>query len=283
MKRNSLPIWILLSVILALLFSGNVIAGTLQEVKARGKLIVGVKTDFPPFGFSDNNGHLEGLDIDLARALSKELFGDEKAVQFVSVRSGDRISVLASKAVDVVIATMSITEERKKEVDFTMPYFVSGQMILVHDGSRITKYQDLAGRKVATVQGSLGDSAVARLAPAAERIKFATTFEALEALKEHRVEAFVEDLPLIYQFLKKNPGLKVATWQPFSPENYGLAVRKGDKEWLDFVNATLTKMKETGEFDRLLAKWFGAQGPLLRKAFKQLSSLHEDVSAYHRA
>jgi ABC-type amino acid transport substrate-binding protein len=267
MKANTFPVLLLLVGLLSLFPFGEGVAGTLQDVKARGKLIVGVKTDFPPFGFLDKNGDHKGIDIDIAKALSKELFGNEKAVEFVPVTSGNRISFLTSKKIDVAVATMSITEERKKEVDFSIPYFASGQMILVHGDSRITKYQDLAGKKVATIRGSTGDTAIAKLAPTAERVKFERNFEALQALKDRRVEAFVQDYVLIYDFLQKNPGLRIADLHPFSPERYGLAVRKGDKEWLDFLNATLTKMKETGEYDKLLGKWFGPVAGALRKLF----------------
>ncbi len=269
MKRSSFLLLLLSIDLLSLFFSGQGFAGTLQDVKGRGKLIAGVKTDFPPFGFVDKNGNNKGIDIDIARALSKELFGNEKAVEFVSVTTGNRISFLTSKKIDVAVATMSITEERKKEVDFSIPYFISGQMILVHGDSKITKYQDLAGKKVATIQGSTGDIAIAKLVPTAERVKFERNFEALQALKDRRVEAFVQDYILIYNLLQKNPGLRIAGLQPFSPERYGLAVRKGDKEWLDFINATLTKMKETGEFDNLLEKWFGMEAKALRRLFEK--------------
>jgi putative glutamine transport system substrate-binding protein len=141
-------------------------------------------------------------------------------------------------------------------------------MILVHGNSRITKYQDLAGKKVATVQGSIGDITISKLVPTAERVKFERTFEALQALKDRRVEAFVQDYILIYNLLQKNPGLRIAGLQPFTREQYGLAVRRGDKEWFDFINATLTKMKETGEYDKLLGRWFGPEARFLRKLFE---------------
>jgi putative glutamine transport system substrate-binding protein len=83
------------------------------------------------------------------------------------------------------------------------------------------------------------------------------------------VEAFVQDYILIYNLLQKSQGLRIAGLQPFSPERYGLAVRKGDKEWLDFINATLTKMKETGEYDNLLEKWFGVEAKALRRLFEK--------------
>ena len=85
------------------------------------------------------------------------------------------------------------------------------------------------------------------MVPDAQRIRFKTNFESLQALKERRVEAFVQDFVLLFNLLQKNPGLKMAGLQPFRPGEYGLAVRKGDKDWLDFINGTLTKMKEMGE------------------------------------
>ncbi len=249
-------------------FSGDGAAGTLQEVRARGKLIAGVKTDFPPFGFLDKKGVNKGIDIDISKVLSKELFGNEGAVEFVSVTSENRISLLISGKIDVVAATLTITEERKREVDFSIPYFATGEMILVRADSSITKYQDLAEKKVATIRGSTGDIAIGELVPDAERIKFKRNDEALQALKEGRVEAFVQDFLLLYSLLQKNPKLKMAELQPFRAGRYGLAVRKGDKEWLDFINATLMKMKETGEHDRLLGRWFGPEAGFIRRLFE---------------
>jgi polar amino acid transport system substrate-binding protein len=255
-------------VLLCLFPFGDGVAGTLQDVKARGKLIVGVKTDYPPLGFLDKKGVHKGLDIDIAKALSKELFGNENAVEFVSVTSENRIPLLTSGRIDVIAATLTITEERKRDVDFSIPYFITGLTILVRADSKITKYQDLAGKKVATIRGSTGDIAIGEMVPDAERIKFERNFEALGALKERRVEALVQDFVLLFNLLQKNPGLKIAGLQPFRLGRYGLAVRKGDQEWLDFIDATLTKMKETGEFDKLLVRWFGPQARFIRRLFE---------------
>jgi putative glutamine transport system substrate-binding protein len=164
---------------------------------------------------------------------------------------------------------LTITEDRKKEVDFSNPYFITAQLILVRGDSKITKYEDLAGKKVATIRGSTGDIAIGELVPTAERVKFEGNFEALQALKERRVEAFVQDFVLLFNLLQKNRGLRMASLQPFRPARYGLAVRKGDKEWLDFINSTLVKMKETGEYEKLLEKWFGLEAKALWRLFKE--------------
>ncbi len=269
MKRSMSLLLLFVFCFVSLICSGKGMAGTLQDVKKRGKLIAGVKTDYPPLGFLDKKGVNEGFDIDIAKAISKELFGNEESIQFVPVTSGDRIAFLTSKKIDIVVATFTITEERKREVDFSSPYFITGQLILVRGDSKITKYQDLAGKKVATVRGSTGDIAIKELVPTAERVKFEGNFEALRALKEHRVEAFVQDYVLLYDLLQKNPGLKMANVQPFRPARYGLAVRKGDQEWLDFINSTLEKMKESGEYKKLLKKWFGLEAEALWRLFKK--------------
>ena len=269
MKKKAFLILLLFIGLISLSPFGDALAGTLQDVKARGKLIAGVKTDFPPLGFLDNKGVNKGFDIDIAKAISRELFEKEDAVDFVSVTSENRIPLLSSGKIDLIIATMTITEERKREVDFSIPYFVAGETILVRADSKITKYQDLAGKKVATIRGSTGDMDMGELVPDAERIKFESNFEALQALKEGRVEAFVQDYVLLFNLLQKNRGLKIASFQPFRPGRYGLAVRKGDKEWLDFIDATLTKMKEAGEYDKLLSRWFGPEAGALRRLFER--------------
>jgi putative glutamine transport system substrate-binding protein len=253
---------------LSLPFSGNGIAGTLQDIKRRGKLIAGVETDSPPLGFLDKKGFHKGFDIDVAKALSKELFGNEGAVQFISVTEGNRVALLNSGKIDIIVAPMTTTDERKEAVDFSIPYFISAQLILVRGNSQITKYEDLAGKKVATIRGSSGDTAIGELVPAAERVKFENNFEALHALRAHRVEAFVEDYIVLFNLLQKTPGLKMSGLQPFRPARYGLAVRKGDKEWLDFINSTLIKMRESGAYERLLGKWFGIEAKALWRLFK---------------
>jgi len=269
MKRSMSLVLSLVFCFLSLVYSGEGTSGTLQDVKKRGKLIAGVKTDYPPLGFLDKKGVNKGFDIDIAKALAKELFGNEGAIQLVPVTSGDRIALLTSRRIDVIVATLTITEDRKREVDFSSPYFITAQLILVRGNSEITKYQDLAGKKVATIRGSTGDMAIGELVPTAARIKFDRNFEALQALKERRVEAFVQDYVLLFNLLQKNPGLKMANLQPFRPARYGLAVRKGDKEWLDFINSTLVKMKETGVYEKLLEKWFGMEAKALRRLFKE--------------
>jgi polar amino acid transport system substrate-binding protein len=269
MKGNTFLLALLVVSLLVLCSSSNGIAGTLQDVKNRGKLIAGVKTDFPPFGFLDQKGGHRGFDIDLVKSISKELLGNEETVEFIPVTTGNRISFLTSKKVDMIAATMSITEERMKEVDFSTPYFMSGQMILVRGDNKITTYQDLAGKRVATIRGSIGDGAIGQVISKVERVRFEHNFEALQALKERQVEGFVQDYVLLSNLLQDSPGLKIAGLKPFRPTAYSLGVRKGDKEWLDFINSTLAMIGQSGESEKLLDKWFGDEAKALLRSFKK--------------
>ncbi len=248
------------------------IAGTLQDVKARGRLTAGVRRDLPPFGFVDEKGVLKGIDIDIAKVLAKDLFGKEDAVTFIAVSKANGIRILDEKEVDVLLGGMIIGESPKEVIDYSVPYFESGHLILARSQSRISRYQDLAGKKVATIQGSTGDITVGQLVPQAKRIEFTRRSEALQALKDRRVDAFVDTNRIIIHFQRRNPELKIAGYQPFGSVSYGLGVGKGDKEWLDFVNATLTKMKQTGQYEKLLEKWFAESMALLLGFEKPMSS-----------
>jgi ABC-type amino acid transport substrate-binding protein len=264
MKPNKILFILLALNILSLAFTEAGTAGTFQDVKKRGKLIAGVRRDSPPFGFVDRDGVHKGFDIDLAKTFARELFGKEEALELVDVTPANRIPFLKKGKVDVLIANMTITDSRKKVIDFSNPYFLSGHLILVRKDSNVTRYQDLAGKKIATLRKSIGYTAVKKLVPTAELVQFEKNPDAIKALKEGRVDAFVQDYLVIYDLQNQNRDLKIAGLPPFVSAPFGIGVRKGDLEWLNFVNATLNKIKESGEYHQLLEKWFGTTIALLQ-------------------
>ena len=248
---------IVLSLLGALLvFVGTADAqGTLDAVKKRGRLIAGVKTDFPPFGYVDAGGKNLGFDVDVAHLFAKVLFKDENQVELVAVTSGNRIPFLQSGKIDIIIATVTITDERKQVVEFSDPYFLSGSLLLVPKASPVKGLDDLAGKTVAVVQGAIQDKDVEQLQPRANRIKFGKVSEAVLAVKGGRADAYAHDDVLVLTLVKENADLKAAG-KPFMPRPYGIAVRKGDVEFIKWVNGELARLRADGTYDRLWKKHF---------------------------
>jgi ABC-type amino acid transport substrate-binding protein len=242
MTRNrSIVLVVLLGALVALAGAAEA-QTTLETVKKRGKLVAGVKTDFPPFGYVDASGRNLGFDVDVAHLFAKALFNDEQQVELVAVTSGNRIPFLQSAKIDIIIATVTITDERRQVVEFSDPYFLSGSLLLVPKASAVKGLDDLGGKTVAVVQGAIQDKDVEQLQPKANRIKFGKVSEAVLALKGGRADAYAHDDVLVLTLVKENADLKVVG-NPFMPRPYGIAVRKGETEFIKWVNAELAKMK----------------------------------------
>ena len=236
----------------------------LETAKKRGKLIAGVKTDFPPFGTVDAAGKNVGFDVDVAHRFAKALFDDEQQVELVAVTSGNRIPFLQSGKIDIIIATVTITDERRQVVEFSEPYFMSGSLLLVPKTSSARSLDDMAGKTVAVVQGAIQDRDVEQLQPKATRVKFGKVSEAVLAVKGGRADAYVHDDIVILSLVKENPDLK-AVGTPFMPRPYGIAVRKGDLDFVKWVNDQLARMKKDGTSERLWKKYFAdVEGNLVK-------------------
>lgn len=232
------------------------LAGGLEDARRRGRLLAGVKTDFPPFGYTDAAGEIQGFDADLARHLGRAISEGEPGVELVSVTSGGRIPLLYSELIDVIIATMTITEDRQRVLDFSNPYFVTGSMLLARKDSAVQSVQDLAGKPVAVLEGAVQQSDLRLIAPEARLIAFKSLPEALQALKNKRVDGLCQDDVAVLTAARMNPDLRIAG-KSFLPRPYAMAVRKGDRKFLGWLNAQLEKMKADGTIQRLRRKHFG--------------------------
>ncbi|MFP3392343.1 transporter substrate-binding domain-containing protein [Brevibacillus sp. SIMBA_040] len=233
-------------------------AGTIAKMKERDKFVVGVKYDLNLFGLKDPaTGNVEGLDIDIAKAIAKKVLGDENKIELKEVTSKTRIPMLKNGEIDAIIATMTITEERKKEVDFSDVYFLAGQSLLVKKDSSINGIKDLKkGMKVVTAKGSTSAKNIRASAPDAEILEFENYAEAFTALKAGQGDALTTDNALLYGMAKQDPNYRV-TEETFTEEPYGIAISKGDAEFVKTVNELLKEMKENGEYDKIYEKWIG--------------------------
>jgi polar amino acid transport system substrate-binding protein len=223
-------------------------------IKEKGKLVIGVKTDFPPFGTIDASGKNIGYDIDFAKKLAEYAFGDANAVEFVAVTSANRFPLLDSKKIDLLIATLTVSEERKKVVDFTDNYYSTSSMLLVKKDSKIQNLEDLKDQTVVVIQGSSEAMAFEKLVPSAKLLQFDVLSKALSALKDGRGVALVRDETVLDEIVAKDTSLKIVG-TPFSTVPWAGAVRKGDTEWLNWVNAAMTKATSEDLFYTWFKKW----------------------------
>ncbi|WP_019423981.1 transporter substrate-binding domain-containing protein [Paenibacillus sp. OSY-SE] len=233
-------------------------ASTVETAKERGKLVIGVKFDTNLFGLKDPaSGEVKGFDIDIAKAIATKLLGDESKLELKEVTSKTRIPMLQNGDIDAIIATMTVTEERKQQVDFTEVYYNAGQSLLVKKGSPIRSIDDVKkGVKVVAVKGSTSTKNVREKAPDAEVLEFENYQDAFTALKSGKGEVLTTDNSILFGMMKQDPNFEMVGGN-FTDEPYGIAVRKGDMEFASFINNLLKEMKENGEYDKLYEQWMG--------------------------
>jgi len=230
---------------------------TLQAVKARGILVAGVTMNEPPLGFADKNGRYQGFYIDVAEALAKRIFDGKAKVEFIGIPVEKWVESLKQRRIDVLLAPLFISEEQKKEIDYSIPCFVSGGLILVKKDSKIRSYQELAGKSVATIRGTRAERMVGELLPKSRVVEFRNNADALQALNGRKVDAFAQLDIFVFYMEEKDKSLTVVDLKPVHVSPVQLGVRKGDPEWRDAVDISLLEMMTTGEYRKLLDKWFG--------------------------
>ncbi|MEL7225488.1 MAG: transporter substrate-binding domain-containing protein, partial [Cyanobacteria bacterium J06576_12] len=171
----------------ALQFFAPAAAAELSEIQARGYLIVGVKTNRLPLGFIDETGEISGFEIDIARRLAETLLGDATAVEFVPLRNVDRLNAVLEGRVDIAIAAITLTEPRRRLVDFSDPYYLDGTAFVV--GDTVQTLQDLRTRRIALLNRSSTVAHVRYLLPGAELIGVDTYSEGQALLQNGSVDA----------------------------------------------------------------------------------------------
>lgn len=219
-------------------------ASYIDKIKARDKLIVGVFTDKPPFGFVDEAGRYVGFDTDIGRQFAKDLLGDENKVEFVAVEPASRIPFLQSDKVDLILANMTVTPERKEAVDFTNPNLKVAVQALVPNDSSVKNLADLATRTTIVTTGTTADIWLTKNHPDWKLLKFEKNSESLQALSAGRGDAYAQDNLVLFSWAKQNPGYRVLEEKLGDEAPIAPAVKKGNIELRDWVNAELAKLGE---------------------------------------
>jgi polar amino acid transport system substrate-binding protein len=239
----------------------------LQQVLSRGRLIVGTGSTNPPWHFEDDTGQLQGMDIDLARLLARNLFEDESKVEFVLQGSDARIPSLITDKVDVVVQWMTITPGRAQQVEFTIPYYREGVgLLLMADND---KFADFAALKAAGASVTVGamqnvfiEDWVHRALPEARVDQFDAPDTTLQALNARRVDAYLADQSAIRWIMQQTPGRFKDAGYGWMPNSYASAVKPGDPIWLNWVNTVYKEAMMGVDFDYFAAsyrKWFGIE------------------------
>lgn len=235
---------------------GEASASEVDAIKSRGVLRAGVKVDVPKFGYKDpTTGEIDGFEVDIVRAIAKEILGDETKIELTPVNSKTRGPALDSDEVDVVVATFTITDQRKNSWNFSDPYFQDFVGLLVKkDGPK--SWKELDGKTIGVAQSTTTRTS---LEEAAEKdgihvnfMEFQTFPEIKAALDAGRVDAFSVDVAILLGYVDDST---VILDDRFTPQDYGVATKKSHTELAQLVNDVLAGMKESGELDSLLEKW----------------------------
>ncbi|WP_425217321.1 transporter substrate-binding domain-containing protein [Tumidithrix helvetica] len=179
------------------------IASDWATVQTRGRLLVGVKDYAPPLSFRDASGQWKGFEIDIAKKLAKELLGSEQLVEFVPLTNRDRLPALWNNRVDLAIAQISVTHNRTRLVDFTLPYYTDGTALVVARGIRKQDFTQTKG--IAVIKNSATIAVLQYHFPKMSLIGVNSYQEGLAALKDGKVQAFAGDSSALVQWLKENP------------------------------------------------------------------------------
>ena len=243
-------------------------ADTLAEVKKKGVLVAGVKDSLPPFGYIDEKTRaIIGYDIDFVNAIAKKL---GVKVELKPVTSASRMPQLQEGNIDIIAATMTKNPERAKQIDFSDTYFFTGQKFITRKGA-VKSLKDLEGKRIGTAKGSTSEQNVKKALPTATVLSFDDYPQALMALQQGKVQAVTTDEAILAGILSKAANkeqFEIPDVQ-ISDEPYGLGMRKGDKNFVDFVNKTILEMEKSGEAKKIFDKWFGPNTPFhLQRNFK---------------
>jgi polar amino acid transport system substrate-binding protein len=224
-----------------LAFGGGAQADQLDRVKQRGKLIAGIKNDYPPFGSLDAKGEIKGFEIDLAKFVAKQIFGSDTAIELVPVIASNRIELLNAGRIDVIFATLGKNADRAKVLDFTEEYYkMAGIVLLAARDTPVKTWEDVKGRKLCGIQGNLYNRTLSEKY-GAETVLFTGTAEMFKAFQDNRCEGIAFDGPILTMKVaedgwkdKYRIALETFDYIPIAG-----GVRKGEAAFLATVNKAI--------------------------------------------
>ena len=239
---------------------------TLEKIDRSAVLVIGTRTGSPPFAYVNKNNEWVGFSIDLVEKAILPVLNQKlnKQIKLEKKESAPqtRIPLLTSNAVDLIAETMTDTQSRRDQVDFSLTFFATGAQFLVKKGSPIKGLQSIAGKRIAAQQGSTNAKLIRERVPNAKLLEFPDQPAAFQALAQGQVQAYTNDGIQLAGLRAKapKPDDYALVGEFFSYEPYGMAMRKNDSDFRQAVNAGLMNAIASGLYFEIYDKWFGAKG-----------------------
>jgi len=223
---------------------------TMAELAEAGTITVGTKFDQPGFGLANPQGVPEGFDVEVAKIVAGELGIAPEEIEWKETVSANRESFIQNGDVDIVVATYTINDARKQLIDFAGPYYEAGQDIMVATGNplAIEGPDDLAGKRVCSVEGSTPAQNIRDNYPEAQLTLFDVYSKCADALRNGQVDAVTTDNVILTGLVQGGQGAFELVGNPFTQEPYGIGLTKGDDEFRGFINDTLEQAFEDGSW-----------------------------------
>ncbi len=243
-------------------------ADRLEDIKSAGVLRVASFDSNPPFGFVDQKTRqISGLDVDFAKEIAEKL---GVKLEVIPTNPANRVPLLTSNKVDLVLANFTITEERAKQVDFSIPYFASGQQFLAKKGV-LSSPEQLNGMRIGVDKGTTNEIVLRENYPQAQLVAYDDTPFAFTALRNGNVQAITQDGPKLIGLLANVPDKENYEIPPFSISDdlIGIGIPKGEENLKAFVDAALVELEEAGTAEEIYNVWFGPESKTpLQRIFK---------------
>ena len=242
-------------------FAAN--ADTLKDIQTRKKLLVAIDLSVPPFGMTDAAMQPQGSDVDVARALAKDMGVELKIVE---VSGPNRIPFLMTSKADIVISSFSVTAERAKVVAFSTPYSVNQLVVGAPKSLAITKMDDLIGKRIAVVRGNLQDLELTKSAPkGATLVRYEDDATANTALIAGQVDAIATPSTTVQTLATRMPAKNLEIKFIVKVQPLAIGMRKNDTELANWVNAWVEKNTANGQLNQIYTKWMGLPLPDMKK------------------
>lgn len=221
-----------------------------DAIKEAGELRAGVRCDQPPYGFQDGSGNFAGVEVEMSRQIALWALGSKDKVTFTCVTAENRVPQLLGRKVDFLIATLGVTPERQRVIDFTTPYRWGASDVVVKKDSPIKRIQDLNGKTLATLKGSVQAKWFEDHMPQVTTLRMNSAADALQTFRQGRADAYTHDAATLVVVADNDKDARLLN-EPFQISDAAIGVRKNEAPWRDYLSAAIARMHE----EKLFRTW----------------------------